>query len=347
MTRRETILPMLASGSLLIQESAPAVRRETVDDVEVVRLTDSARGLEVLVAPSLGNNSYEMTAGGQRVFWSPYKSLREFAARPAHLGNPFLWPWANRIDGMAYWANGKKYALNPDLGNVRPGPNNTPIHGLLTYTNRWKVVRAAAARGEAVVTSRIEFHRYPDWMAQFPFAHTVEMTYALRAGALEVITRVENLGTEPLPLCLGYHPYFHITDAPRAEWKVRLPVREKMKLSPRLIPTGEREAVASTETFTLGDRLLDDVYTGLVRDADGFARFSVEGKKQKITLEYGPKYSTAVVYAPKGRDLICFEPMTGITNAFNASHEGWYKELQSIAPGEAWQEAFRIRPEGY
>lgn len=318
-----------------------------MDGLETIRLSDPASRIEVRVVPGLGNNSYEMTAGGKPVFWSPYKSLKEFAARPAHLGNPFLWPWANRIDGTSYWANGKKYSLNLDLGNVRPGPNNTPIHGLLVYTDRWKVTRAAATKAGASVTSRIEFHRYPDWMAHFPFAHNVEMTYTLKGGALEVETRIENLSTEPMPVCLGYHPYFQITDAPRAAWKVKLSAREKMLLSPRLIPTGERAAVEQAGPFALGDRLLDDVYVSLERDADGFSRFWVAGEKQKITVEYGPKYSTAVVYAPKGRDLICFEPMSGITNAFNAAQAGWYKELQTIPAGENWQEVFRVRPEGY
>ncbi len=99
--------------------------------------------------------------------------------------------------------------------------------------------------------------------------------------------------------------------------------------------------------FELADRVLDDVFVSLVRDPDGFARFYVAGKKQRITVEYGPKYSTAVVYAPKGREFICFEPMSGITNAFNAAHEGWYKELQMIPAGEVWQEVFRVRPDGY
>lgn len=330
-----------------MNQSAPEARRETVDGFEVVRLADPARGLEVRVVPALGNNSYQMTARGKSVFWSPYASLKEFAARPAHLGNPFLWPWANRIDGTSYWANGKKYNLNVDLGNVRPGPNNTPIHGLLTFSNRWKVVKVAASKDAAITTSRIEFYRYPDWMAQFPFAHTVEMTYALRDGFLEIATRIENLSTEPMPVCLGYHPYFQITDAPRSSWTVRLAAKERMLLSPRLIPTGEREPVSLSEPVVLGERVMDDVYVSLTRDPDGFARFHAAGKNQKITVEYGPKYSTAVVYAPKGRDFICFEPMSGITNAFNAAQAGWYKDLQTAAPGGVWEEVFRVRPEGY
>jgi aldose 1-epimerase len=47
-----------------------------------------------------------------------------------------------------------------------------------------------------------------------------------------------------------------------------------------------------------------------------------------------------VVYAPKGQEFICFEPMAAITNAFNLAHAGLYKELQSIPPGASWTESF-------
>jgi aldose 1-epimerase len=54
-----------------------------------------------------------------------------------------------------------------------------------------------------------------------------------------------------------------------------------------------------------------------------------------------------VVYAPDGRDFICFEPMAALTNAFNLAHAGLYRELQSIPPGERWQESFRISVSGF
>jgi aldose 1-epimerase len=61
------------------------------------------------------------------------------------------------------------------------------------------------------------------------------------------------------------------------------------------------------------------------------------------------KYHTAVVYAPggEGRDFICFEPMSGITNAFNLAHRGRYDDLQSIAPGAEWVESYSIHPSGF
>jgi aldose 1-epimerase len=73
----------------------------------------------------------------------------------------------------------------------------------------------------------------------------------------------------------------------------------------------------------------------------------VEGKKQRISVTYGPKYTVAVVYAPAARDFICFEPMAGITDAFNLAHSGVYKELQSIPAGGQWKESFWITPSGF
>ena len=338
---------LLALTPLMTQAANYTIEKKTLDSVEVYILRDAARATEVRIAPSVGNNSYEMTVKGKRVFWTPYQNVGEFAAKPVHLGNPLLWPWANRIDGTSYYANGKKYTLNTDLGNVRPGPNNTPIHGLITYTNLWSVVKSEAVDGGAMVTARLEFWRRPELMAQFPFAHNIEMTYRLKDGALAVETAIENLSSEPLPVSLGYHPYFQINDAPRDQWRVHLPAKDKMTLSNRLIPTGERQGNPYADPQSLSGTVLDDVFDGLTRDADGFARFWVEGKKERITVEYGPKYTVAVVYAPPGRGFICFEPMTGITNAFNAAQAGWYKGLESVAPGQTWRETFRVVPSGF
>lgn len=335
----------------LIQTMIPAadytLRKDSADSIEIYVLRDEPRQTEVRIAPSLGNNSYEMTVRGKRVFWSPYQTLGELAAKPAHAGNPLLWPWANRIDGMQYWANGRQYSLQEAIGNVRPGPNNTPIHGLLVYSKLWKVTRAEARADGAVLTSRIEFWRHPELMAQFPFAHAIEMTYRLKNGSLEVETAIENLSTDPIPVSLGYHPYFQVNDAPRDQWSVHLPAKEKHVLSNRLIPTGEKIPNPYPDPVSLQGIALDDVFDSLVRDPDGFARFRVTGAKESVTVEYGPNYAVAVVYAPKGRGFICFEPMTSITNAFNAAHAGWYKALQHVQPGETWREVFRIVPSGF
>ena len=184
-------------------------------------------------------------------------------------------------------------------------------------------------------------------MAEFPFAHAVEMTYRLADGALEVETVIENLSAEPMPVAIGFHPYLQLHDAPRAAWKVHLAARRRAVLDNFLIPTGEFAPLPFGDPHTLEAGQLDDVFTDLLREPDGRAIFWVRGERESIQVTYGPKYSVAVVYAPPEHNYICFEPMAALTNAFNLAHAGLYTGLQSIAPGERWRESFWISPSGF
>jgi aldose 1-epimerase len=332
---------------LMSQAANYSVKTALVDGVEVVQLTDGARKTEVMVVPAIGNIAYRMTVNGKNALWVPYESLSEMKAKPAMGGVPFLAPWANRLDQDAFYANGKKYRLNPDLANFRRDGNQKPIHGLLVYSSLWHATGMKADAGAAWVTSRLEFWKHPDLMEQFPFAHTIEMTYRLSNGVLEVQTVVQNLSTEPMPAGIGYHPYFQVHDAPRDEWRVHVAARDKLTLSAQLIPTGERTEANLPDLVSLGGVQLDDVFSNLKKGADGRAVFSVQGKSEKVTVTYGPKYTVAVVYAPPGRHFICFEPMSAITNAFNLAHAGVYKELQSIPSGGEWRESFWISTSGF
>ncbi len=320
-----------------------SVQRVKVDGMEVVRLTDNVHHTEVSVVPSIGNIAYDMKVNGKPILYFPYKSLAEFRDHPGLCGIPFLGPWANRLDEMGFYANGKKFSFNKDLGNVKTDGNGLPIHGLLSFSSLWKVVGVEESPTGAHVTSRLEFWKHPELMAQFPFAHTIEMTYRLRDGDLEVETVLTNLSAEPMPVSIGFHPYFQLDDAPRDQWKAHLPAREHVVLSKLLVPTGETKKMDLPDPFPLAGHQLDDVFTGLAPNAE----FSVQGLKQKITVVYGAKYPVAVAYAPPGKNFICFEPMAGLTNAMNLNHAGKYDALQSIASGGEWRESFHVRPSGF
>lgn len=328
-------------------QSEYSARKMSVDGLEIVRLTDASSNTEVSIVPSMGNNAYQMRVNGKEVLWSPYASLGELKSKPTFAGVPFLEPWANRLDREGFFANGKSYTLNPSLKNYRLDPNHNPIHGLVSYSNQWAVTGLGGDSKGAWVTSRLEFWRYPDLMAQFPFAHSIEMTYRLMHGVLEVHTAIENMSNDPMPLAIGFHPYFRLADTHRDSWRVHIAAKDHVVLSKLLIPTGERKPVAVSDPVALAGTQLDDVFTNLVRGADHRAEFWVDNGTQRITVIYGPHYKVAVVYAPPGRDFVCFEPMTAITNAFNLANEGKYGELDHIAPRSKWEESFWIKTSGY
>jgi aldose 1-epimerase len=189
-------------------------------------------------------------------------------------------------------------------------------------------------------------------MAQFPFAHTIEMTYRLHDGALEVLTKINNLSSEPMPVAIGFHPYFQVNDAPRDEWTFGIAARTEWLLAPDKIPTGEKGPIEALLPKPQGGPLaglnLDHVFGDLVRDAAGNATMWVQGRSERIEVVFGPNYKAAVVYAPGSQNrFICFEPMAGITDAMNLAQRGKYGELQSIPPGQSWQESFWVRPSGF
>ena len=124
---------------------------------DIVRLTDPEHLTVVSIATSFGNNAYSMTVRGVEILYKPAPDLDAWRAKPGLGGVPLLSPWANRIDADAFYANGKKYVFNPGLGNIRYDGHHLPIHGLVSFTDKWRVIRS----DNASVTSRLEPWREP------------------------------------------------------------------------------------------------------------------------------------------------------------------------------------------
>jgi len=321
---------------------------------DVIQLEDASSRTTVSVVPSVGNMAVEMKVNGTNVLWWPFSTVEEFKARPAMSAIPFLGPWANRLDEQAFYANGVRYPFDMTLGNVRGA---IPIHGFLTTNPNWQLVEVNADAASAWVTSRLEFYKQPSWMKQFPFAHTIDMTYRLQNGVLEVNTIIRNMSADPMPVAVGFHPYFRLSDSPRDEWSISIGARTHWLLAANKVPTGATQPISqlfpNPGAATLRDYDLDDVFSDLVRDSSGRAAMTVRGKTQRIDVLFGERWKSAVVWAPKptapgqDRNFVCFEPMAGITDAMNLAQKGLYSELQSIAPGGTWQESFWIRPSGF
>jgi aldose 1-epimerase len=324
-----------------------SARQTTRDGVDIVVLADAPRHTEVTILPGIGNMAYQMTVNGKNVLRTPVP-LADFKAKPGMTGIPLLWPWANRIDQTSYYVNGKQYAFNLELGNVRLDANKKPIHGLISTSSAWKVVSCKADAQAAEVTSRLEYWKYPDLMEQFPFAHTLELTYRLKQGVLQVEAVIHNLAVEPMPVAIGFHSFYRVNDAPPGDWKIHLGARDQMVLSKEVIPTGERINVQSkyADPLPLKGVRFDDVFTNMIRDSNGLGEFWIQGKTEKVSVIYGPKYDVAVVVAAD-RDNVVMEAMSAITNAFNMAHRGAYKDLQMVAPDGEWRESFWVKPSGF
>jgi aldose 1-epimerase len=316
---------------------------------DIVRLHDSKSQTTVSIIPSAGNLTVEMRVRGHNILRFPYESIEDYKRQEGgSIGIPFLGPWADRLDEQAFYANGKRFAFDMSLGNIR-GAN--PIHGFLTSANQWRVMEVKADGQSAWVTSRLDFFTNPAWMKQFPFAHTLEMTHRLQAGVLEVSTRIHNLSIEPMPVAVGFHPFFQLTDSSRDDWTLSVGARTHWPVAENKMPTGKTQPIerffADPRSVALKGLDLDDVFSDLVRGDRGRAVMAMQGKTQRLEVLLGPKYRAVVIYAPDTRNFVCLEPVVAIINALNLAHKGTYKELQSVLPDGVWQESFWIRPSGF
>jgi aldose 1-epimerase len=290
-----------AAALLIMAVSMPAHAQQysARRNGDLVTLEDTKNQTVVSIITSIGNMAYEMKVKGQNVLRFPFASIDEFKAKPNGLhGIPLLAPWANRLDEQAFYANGKRYAFDMQLGNVT---GTIPIHGFMSRTDQWQVVDTKADAKSAWVTSRLDVYKQPTWMKQWPFAHTIEMTYRLQDGVLETHTKVTNMSADPMPVSLGYHPYFQLTDSPREEWVITVPARTRWLLNYLKVPTSTTEPV---DKFfpggkgALKDYNLDDVFSDLNRDAQGRATVTLKGRKQQIDVMIGPNYKSLVMYSP-------------------------------------------------
>jgi len=106
------------------------------------------------------------------------------ASAPRMLGRDDDW---SAFDEPAFHANGKRFAFDLSLGNVR---TPIPIHGFLQYTDQWQIGAVFADDRSARGTSRPECFPEPVWMKALPFPPTSTLLSALPAP-----------GKRPLPVC--------------------------------------------------------------------------------------------------------------------------------------------------
>ena len=291
-------LPM----ALLCMVAAPAAaqRYTAKRDGDVITLADTTARMNVAVVSSMGK-AWQIQVNGQNLVRTS-ASLEAFLANSGLNGMPLLAPFANRLDETAFYANGKKYNFDLELGNVR-GP--IPGTGFVNGSKAWQLVGFKADAKSAWVACRLDFYKIPQFMKQFPFAHTITITYRVSEGALEVRTRLDNLSIEPMPAVIGYHPIYELPDGNRDDWTVSVDARTHWIEIPQRLPTGETQPI---ESFFSADRdrtairlknyaLIDDVFTDLIRDANGRAtmRLMYNGKELDETL--GPKFKTVLLWS--------------------------------------------------
>ncbi|HTT95811.1 MAG TPA: aldose 1-epimerase [Solirubrobacterales bacterium] len=293
---------------------------------------DARGGLEAVFVPEAGMVCCSLKHRGEELL-GQRGGLRAYVESHSTMGIPFLHPWANRLGADRFELAGRQVDLTlPDLPRKRDGAGQ-PIHGLLSAAPGWRVERHAELDTGGALAASFDFAAYPHLLEAFPFPHLVEIEATLVEGSLEIQTSLTATGAVAVPVSFGFHPYLVLPGVPRAEWVLEAPVRRRLVLDDRGLPTGEREP-AAIATAALGARTYDDAF---LAPSPG-TPFALVGPDRRIELRLDSGYPFTQIYTPPDLDAVAIEPMTAPTDALLVAGP----ELTFVPPGETFTAGFSI-----
>ncbi len=292
-----------------------------------ITLTSADGSTVATLLPAAAMLCRSLTVGGDELLDSG-KGVEAYTERGATMGIPLLYPWANRLAAFDYDVAGAAVTLPDDRAVIPADPNNLPIHGVVPSLMRFE---ATASEDASAVRSVLHWNT-PELLEVFPFTHELRIAIDVAPRELTVATTVAATGGDRVPVSFGFHPYLRLPGTHRTAWQLQLPPAEHLTLDDKMIPTGARSP-APAGNLALEDSSWDDGFAV----SEQPARYAAGTADTGIALELLEGFPFSQIYAPPGKDFICFEPMTAPTNALR-SGEG----LTVLAPGEEYRATFRL-----
>jgi aldose 1-epimerase len=187
----------------------------------------------------------------------------------------------------------------------------------------------------------------------YPFQLRSQIGYRLGSRGLADETRTTNVGTTACPYATGAHPYLALGVDTIDDLTVELPAASYYPTDDRGIPTS-REPVDGTpfdlrDPTRLGDRVLDNAFTGLAPDSDGGSSVTVRapsGQGLQLWMDAAYRYvelftGDSLPEPARRRRGLGVEPMTAAPNAF-VTGDG----LVVLEAGETHTATWELRPTG-
>ncbi len=314
--------------------------------MERICIQDPATGSSAEFLPELGFNCCAfrpvlVSPAGRRWELDVIEASPEFLAgqaSPSGYGIPLLFPYPNRIrEGRFSW-NGQNYELSPE--QVFFDGTGNAIHGLC-LDRPWRVVKQSEQSVEAEFQLSSDA---PDRKDCWPADFVIRARYTVEGSSLRLVVTIRNPDSVPLPWGFGTHPYFRVplaADSHAESCLVEVPASEQWELI-QCLPTGKRISVSPEcdlrEGAAWGTLHLDHVLTGLSYEGDVLKCGLVDQEAGlELVQRCGKEFREVVVYTPPGRNSVCLEPYTCVTDAVNLQAKGIESGWRVLNPGEELQ----------
>jgi len=272
------------------------------------------------------------------------------------MGAAFLFPYPNRIRGKlsedgktltTEW-HGKTITLPANNVGKLPGAERHAMHGLILKTpvEDLKVTQTAEGGSVSGVIHGGDFGGH--WLSKTDLVIKVTLT----AEGVDASIVAHNVGTEPEPVAIAWHPYFNLPSGDRTQVRLRIPASSMAQVDgyDNVFPTGKIVPVAGTPyDFTaadgkaLGGQFLDDNFSHLsgspvtVTLTDPAAHYgvSIEG--------ISPNIKTVQVYAPPAKNFVAVEDQFNFADPFGKEWGKMDTGMVTLPPGKSTQWHVRLK----
>ena len=357
--------------------SQPGIQRPTgpggEDAIRLVRTPDAINGqpefLSATLLPGRGMNLLQLTAaipghGEVPLLMSP--PLAEASAMlsgtgpdangnlGATMGGAFLVPWAGRLTGKPSASAGVLQTLW--LGQRLTYPAFAP--GSVQSTRGLLLDRSAdSTHSDTILDGQsVEAVFHPGtFSGNWPSTGSVHISAELAERSLELTVSVQNTGSTPMPVGIGWLPYFNIASHDRANATLTIPSSTRLEGDRNTgIPTGRTLPVSGTALdfanirgTRLGATAIDDTYTRLTT---GILANNPVAELRDTTYGYGLRVIPVSanirglrVIAPPDKPWICIGPETNFDDALGGqwdTAEG--SGITTLQPGDSIQWKVRV-----
>lgn len=285
-----------------------SLKKEAFGEYELYHLNNEKTGERCTVIPDFGamlqgltlrNNGdlYELIDA----YADPVQVSENEAFKSSH-----LIPFPNRVDRGLYQFNGQTYRLTPN--HIA---EDNAIHGLVL--NRKFDAKFEQNEHAATLTLQHDFEGTPG----FPFPFLTTIIYTFQTGQLNCSVLVHNLGSQPMPMGVGWHPYFKLGDKKINDLSLKLPEGRRIETGERMIPTGKLVDYNQFRTAApIGQTPFDIGF--YVNNNGEEAITTLFDEERKVTLLVSQKNCPYLqIFIPSSRNSIAIEPMTCAPDAFN------------------------------
>lgn len=267
------------------------------------------------------------------------------------IGGAVLIPYANRIRGVLSEDRrsieteilGKKVRLPANAGGRNQGAEQYAMHGLMLASRMDDVRRETTGERDRVTATC----QAGDFDHQWLSSAEISCENVLTSDAFEIIITARNVGDEPLPMGIGWHPYFELPSGKREQGRLRIPARRRVLVNnyDEVLPTGYVVPLAgSSYDFSIpggkaaGNFFLDDCFVDLDRSADGNVTAEIifpEASYGLRVIATSPQIKAIQVYAPPDRNFFVIEPQFNWADPFGRQWGSEDTGMAILAPGES------------